>query len=416
MPVLKNTGGNLRILLAHNFYTVTGGAEVFYHEVGRVLASQGHDVAWFSCQEDSLETPWAEYFPTAADYRSGGPLKRVLGFPKMVYNRDAKEAMARLISDFKPDIIHAFGVYVRLTPAILDAARESGIPVVLSCNDYKHICPNYKLFHHGRICEECKGGRYQRALINRCCHGSVVYSGASMVEAYVHDVLDIWRKNVSCFLFASEFMAQKTGEFWGARSFRHEILRNPFDSAKYSLEGQVGGYALYFGRLIDEKGVHVLLDAVAMVPGLPLVVVGDGPDRLLLESIAQSCGLKNVSFVGAQWGEDLNRWLRDCRFVVVPSLWHENYPYVIFQAFAAGKPVVGSNRGGIPELVIHGERGLIYDATDIDALASSLLRMAEMDDAEIIRMGESARHFVEIEFNDEKFYSNLMEIYKGVLQ
>jgi glycosyltransferase involved in cell wall biosynthesis len=406
----------LRILLAHNFYTVTGGAEVFYHEVGRVLASQGHEVAWFSCQEDSLETPWAEYFPTATDYRGGGLLKRVLGFPKMVYNRDAKTAMARIIADFRPDIIHAFAVYVRLTPAILDAARGAGIPVVLSCNDYKHICPNYKLFHHGRICEECKEGQYHRALANRCCHDSSAYSGASMVEAYVHNALDIWRKNVSCFLFASEFMARKTGEFWGADSFRHEILRNPFDSAKYRLEGRIGDYALYFGRLIDEKGVNVLLDAAAKVPELPLVVVGEGPDRQLLESQARSLGLEHVQFVGAQWGDNLNRWLRDCRFVVVPSLWHENFPYVIFQAFAAGKPVVGSNRGGIPELVIEGERGLIYEATDTEALASALLLMRKAGDAEMHRMGEAARHFVETEFNDEEFYSRLMEIYKGVLQ
>ena len=404
----------MRILLAHNNYTVTGGAEVFYHEVGRILAENGHEIAWFSCHEAGLDTPWAKYFPPAPDYQSGGLLKRAIGFPTMVYNRQAKQAMARLIADFKPDVIHAFATYVRLTPSILDAAREAGIPVVLSCNDYKHICPNYKLFHHGLICEECNGGHYYRALANRCCHGSSAYSAASMLEAYAHSAMNIWRKNVSCFLFASEFMAHKTEEFWGKESFRYEMLRNPFESEKYRLDGPVGDYVLYFGRLIDEKGVDVLLEAAELAPEVPVVIIGDGPDREKVDKRAAE--LPNVRFLGPKWGAELNDWLRAARAVVVPSLWHENFPYVIFQAFAAGKPVLGSNRGGIPELVAAGERGWIYEATDAAALADLLRKITAMPNETLLNIGLATRRYVEDEFNDRVFYKRLMEIYKGVQQ
>ena len=401
----------MRILLAHNNYTVTGGAEVFYHEVGRVLEENGHEVAYFSCQEDGLDTPWAEYFPPAQSYSSGGVVSRALGVPAIIYNRKAKAQMARLIADFKPDVIHAFAIYVRLTPSILDAAREAGVPVVLSCNDYKHICPNYKLYHHGHICEECKGGRFHRALINRCCHGSLAISAASMVEGYVHNTLDIWRKNVSCFLFASEFMAAKTKEFWGSDSFTYDMLPNPFDADKFRLNGEVGDYVLFFGRLIDEKGVDVLLEAAALVPDLPIVVIGEGPDRAVLEQ--QGAGLPHVRFVGPQWGDELNNWLKDARAVVVPSVWHENFPYVIFQAFAAAKPVLGSNRGGIPELVKNGH-GWIYDALNVDSLAKGLRHVRDLPDARISEMGAVAQKFVSDEFNDAAIYARLINIYKRV--
>ena len=153
----------MKVLLAHNYISVRGGAEVFYHEVGRTLAEAGHQVAYFSPLEEGNENEWKDYFPPEVRYDQDNLVRRVGRIGSMIYNRTAKEEFARLIRDFKPDLIHAFSIYVRLTPAILDAARKAKIPVVMSCNDYKHICPNYKLYQHGRSCEECKGGRFYRA-------------------------------------------------------------------------------------------------------------------------------------------------------------------------------------------------------------------------------------------------------------
>ncbi len=405
----------MRIILCHNNYKVAGGAEVFYHEVGRVLAEQGHEVAYFSAANDAVDSKWRDYFPVVASYQTGGLINKVINFPRMVYNRDAKRAMAKLIADFKPDIVHAFAIYVQLTPSILDAAREAGVPVVMSCNDYKHICPNYKLYHHEKLCEECQGGKFYRPLINRCCHDSLSYSLASSIEAYAHDWMNIYRKNVHTFLFASEFMAQKTDAFWGKGSFKWRILRNPYDALKHSASLETGEYALYFGRIIDEKGVNVLLDASALARDVPLVIVGDGPDLDMLKRQADDQGLSHVKFLGAKWGAELDEILRKSRFVVVPSLWHENFPYVILQAFAMGRPVIGSNRGGITELVAHGERGLVYEANDANALAQAMQKLM-IDDAMTQEMGGEAKRYADAEFNDLRFYANLMQIYDEVLK
>lgn len=321
--------------------------------------------------------------------------------------------MSRLIADFKPDIIHGFAIYVRLTPAILDAAREANVPVVLSCNDYKHLCPNYKLFHHGQICEDCKGGKFYNALKNRCCHDSTAISAASMVEGYVHNWMNIWRKNVSCFLFASEFMAAKTEEFWGKGTVDIDFLRNPFNADKHDVAPNVGEYILYFGRLIDEKGVDVLLDAAALAPDVPVVVVGEGPDRADLEKRAQT--MPNVRVVGPAWDDDLSKWLHGARAVVIPSLWHENFPYVILQAFAASKPVIGTNRGGIPELVEAGPHGWIYEAYDAAALAEVMQQVQALPEATLADMGAAAKTYVVQEFTDDKIYQRLEQIYERIL-
>ncbi len=409
----------MRVLLAHNNYTVQGGAEVFFHEVGRVLEENGHEVAYFSAAEEGLDVPHADLFPQAADYRSGSLLKRATKLPKMIYNREAKAAMAKMIARFKPDILHAFAVYVRLTPAIFEAASEAGVPVVVSCNDYKHICPNYKLFHHGQICMECKGGRFHRALVNRCCHGSAAISAASMAEAYIHERYNLWRGQVNTFLFASQFMAETTRDFWADKpeDIRIDYLRNPFDAEKNHVAANVGDYLLYFGRLIDEKGVDVLLDAAEHAPDVPVVVVGDGPDLAKLE--ARAAGLDNVRVVGPAWGEDLHRWLHGARAVVVPSIWHENFPYVILQSFAASLPVITSQRGGMPELVHpdtgQGPFGWTYEATDATALAAQMRDVMALPDDQIAAMGAAAFAYVSAEFSDTAIYERLSMIYNEVL-
>jgi glycosyltransferase involved in cell wall biosynthesis len=405
----------MRIILAHNNYNIKGGAEVFYHQVGEVLESQGHEVAYFSAADDQAETKWRSYFPPVSLYKQGTFSSKILNFSNMVYNHKAKFQMSRLIKDFKPDIIHAFAIYIQLTPSILDAAREAGVPAVMSCNDYKHICPSYKLFHHGKLCDECRGGKYYRATVNRCSHDSYTYSIGSTVEAYIHEKINVYRKNVHTFLFASEFMAHKTEEFWGKDSFRWKILRNPFDATIYPDKISIGNYALFFGRLIEEKGVDILLAAAKLNPDIPIVIVGDGPDQSQLLAQAKSLGLNHIQFLGPKWGNELDIILLNCRFVVVPSLWHENFPYVILQSFAMGKPVIGSNRGGIPELVVHGERGLIYEANDPAALSTAMGTLMRNESLSL-QMGTEAKRFVNSNFNAKQFYQSLMKIYNEVLQ
>ncbi len=405
----------MKILLAHKYFKLTGGAEVFFFETARVLEAHGNEVSFFSTNDsENKKTKFNSYFVDPPNYAVGNFLSRIFNIGRMVYSFSAKKKFKRLIEEIKPDIIHVFAIHVHLTPSILTAAYEAGVPVVMSCNDYKHICPNYKLYHHGHICTECRGKRFYKAIVNCCCKDSLVFSVASSLEAYVHNMLDIYRKYVHTYLYASEFMAKETELFWGRDSFRWELLRNPFDSRKYPLSVGCEDYALFFGRLVDEKGVDVLIRAAEFSPEVKIKIVGSGPDEESLHTLSQQLSLKNVEFLGPMWGDDLDSILARARFVVVPSVWHENFPYVINQAFAFGKPVIGADRGGIPELVSHGERGLIYPAQDEKALATAMIELWTNPNR-TTAMGRAAKLFSDDEFNDERFYERLMTIYKGVL-
>ncbi|MBN1364469.1 MAG: glycosyltransferase family 4 protein [Syntrophaceae bacterium] len=406
----------MKVLLVHKFFHVTGGAEVFFFETGRVLEKYGCEVAYFSTiNERNRPSSYTKYFTHAPDFQSGNLLKRVRAIFRIVYSYEAKEKFTELLNDFRPDIVHIFAMFTHISPSILDACREVGVPVVISCNDYKHICPNYKLFHHGHLCEDCKGGRFYNTVRNKCCQNSLVYSVASCIESTSHHALNILRKNVHTFFFASEFMARKTEEFWGKDSFRWAKLLNPFDSTKYPLCKEYDDYFLFFGRFVEEKGADVLLQAMRQIPEPKLVLVGDGPQIEQLKGLAAQLGLENVEFIGPQWGEALDQILMRARFVVMPSVWHENFPYVIVQAFAMGKAVIGTDRGGIPELIKDKENGFVYPAHDPDTLAKRIEKLW-LNPELAVEMGTKAKAYADDQFNDQKFYETLISNYESIVK
>lgn len=406
----------MKILLVHKFFHVTGGAEVFFFETGRVLEQYGHNVAYFST-ESPLNTPssYSSYFVNPPDYKNGNLLKRITAIKNIIYSHETKENITRLLKDFKPDIVHVFAMFTHLSPSLLDACREMDIPVVMSCNDYKHICPNYKLYHHGKLCEACKGGKYYNALLNRCCQDSVAFSLASFLESTAHHSMNILRKNVHTFLFAGEFMAKKTEEFWGTDTFRWAKLLNPFDSTKYEASYKYSDYILFFGRLVEEKGADILIKAMKYVPNARLLLVGDGPQLTQLKNLSINLNLRNIEFTGPKWGKEMDLLIENARFVVVPSLWHENFPYVIVQSFAMAKAVIGTDRGGIPELIIDGEYGYIYSANDAEDLSKKINELWSNPDL-AVDMGKKAKEYADSIFNDNVFYETLMSIYQGIVK
>lgn len=210
-------------------------------------------------------------------------------------------------------------------------------------------------------------------------------------------------------------MAKKTEEFWGKGSFRWAKLLNPFDSTKYAASGEYSDFFLFFGRLVEEKGVDILLKAMKDAPGARLVLVGDGPQFDSLQKLSQELSLKNVEFAGPKWGDELDQLLKHARFVVIPSIWHENFPYVVVQSFAMAKAVIGTDRGGIPELIKDGEYGYIYPADSPEELADKINTLWN-NPLMAVDMGKKAKIYADSVFNDNLFYETLIDIYRGVVK
>lgn len=390
----------MKVILVHNNFSITGGAEVFFHETARILKDNGHEVALFCSHEEEIKSVWKDYFPKTIDYKKN-KLHAILNFNEIIYSLKSKRSFANLVNDFKPDLVHVFGIYVKLTPSILHVCKKNKIPVLMSCNDYKHITPNYKLFP-----KSSRKKSSQKVFINK----QNLFNVGNYIEFKFHEKMNIYRKNIDEFLFASNFMAVETEKHWGANTFKWSILKNPFNSLKYKPGRIDGNYYLYFGRLSKEKGVDILIKAASENSHCKLKIVGDGPEKNNLIDLSKKLKTNNIEFCGPLWGSELDKVLYGSRFTVVPSIWHENFPYVILQSFAMAKPVIGSRVGGIPELIKDNYNGLVYDFDNVNELASKIKFLWD-NNSVAINMGQKAKLVSDKNFNDEVFYNNIINIY-----
>lgn len=408
----------MKILLVHKFWRKTGGAENYFQDTATILRANGHEIKIFTTDfpaansSDVFVRDENIVFGVYENYLDGNIFKRLTSVPEIIYSKKNKVLFGKLLDSFKPDIVHVFAIFTTITPSVLDACGERNIPVVMSCNDYKHICPNYRLFHNGKICEACKGNKFYNAALKNCCKHSLGVSVVSAIESYAHHFSGVVKNNVSAFLFETKFMLEKTKEFWGDK-YKYEFVGKPFDVKQFNPSAQNKNYVLYAGRLSDEKGVDVLIKAMQYNHDIPLVIAGSGPEEEKLKRLTSSLQLANISFKGNVNANEMKQLMSDCSFVVIPSVWYENFPYVLAEAYAHAKPVIGSNMGGILEYIIESETGVIYNSYNEKELAEKIKQLFS-DKERILIMGKNARVYAEAIFSTQSFFQNIMKIYTRI--
>ncbi len=399
----------MRILLINKYLFSKGGAERHFFALQQLLERRGHEVIVFAMEHpQNVPSPYAGYFASRTDFEhvrfSWNGLRAAA---RMIWSFEAARKIDALIRATRPDIAHIHNIYHQISPSILPVLKKHGIPVVMTAHDFHLISPNYNLFHDGAICERCKPTRYYRAIFHRCIKHSLVASMIAATAQYLHRWLNVYRKNISACISPSKFLLQTMHE-WNTRFAREYILTN-FVAMQNDPNPAPGEYFLYLGRLSPEKGVDVLLEAAQSVFSR-IVIAGTGPEDRRLRNMAAEHSLKNVVFVGYQTADAVQRLLRGCRAVIAPSRGYEHCPLAILEAFAAGKPVIASRIGGIPELVVDGTNGLLITAGNAEQLAAAMNTLAT-DDARSRMLGENALRSAR-KCDPEQYYQQLMHVYE----
>jgi glycosyltransferase involved in cell wall biosynthesis len=169
-------------------------------------------------------------------------------------------------------------------------------------------------------------------------------------------------------------------------------------------------FALFVGRLCEEKGVRQLLRAWQRLPQIPLVIIGDGP----LRKEAQRSAGKNVTFTGELPATETLARVKAARFLVCPSVFYETFGMTVLEAAACGVATIGSRLGAIPELVQDGRTGLLFDPQNCDELAEKA-EWAWSHPVTMNEMGAAARRQYLKHFSAAKAYQGLMALYASVV-
>ena len=415
----------MRVLFLNNFFYLRGGSERVLFEEMRMLKEAGHEVAVFSrANRQNEASEYERYFPPDIDTETGGISLRTLKTAKeLIYSASAKEGIEKLVEQFKPDIAHAHNIYGRLSLSVLDGLKEKRVPTVLTLHDYKLLCPNYLMLNHGEICERCKGRKFRNAFYTRCHKNSYPASAIYAFESWFNHSFGKYN-SVRAFISPSRFLHEKAVDF-GLDPKRVDFIPNFIDTKKIPISDAPGAHLLYLGRLSPEKGITTLLRAftilcsVHLSPKLgnidiPLLIVGDGPLRRDLEA-AFARSDDHIRFSGYLSGKLLKDAITGARAVVMPSEWYENAPLSLIEAFAYGKPVIGTRIGGIPEMIDDGLNGLLFEPGNVEDLKDKLAIAMNLSDMEIRKMGMAAREKIEKEYNAELHYERLVAVYQRAI-
>jgi glycosyltransferase involved in cell wall biosynthesis len=401
----------MKVLLINKFFFPFGGTETAFFQTARLLRDQGHEVVFFSMVHPrNLESRDSRFFVSRVDFEEmNGWRKNVRGVKRILFGREPRLKLAELLRTEKPDVAHLHNIYHHLSAAIIRTLKEHGIPVVMTLHDYKVVCPAYKLFNSGKTCEKCRGARFFHCFLNRCVKGSYLKSLVCSLE------MSLQRRyylQVDRFIVPSLFLTAKAKEMGFSGNCTHIAnftYFTPLEAAPSPSAPQV----VFFGRLVEEKGVALLIEAMKGV-GADCLIVGDGPLLKKLQAQAARTPEARVRFLGHQTYPLLQRIIRCSSMVVVPSIWYENNPFAVIEAFALGVPVLAARIGGIPELVIDGETGRLFkagDSTDLRAKIGSLLA-----DPGLGRdLAARAHSHLERNFSSAEHGARLLRLYRDLL-
>src|SRR5215471_7902742 len=330
----------------------------------------------------------------------------------VVWNSGCRREFSQLLKDARPDVVHVHNTFMMISPAIYSACQEARVPVVQTLHNYRLLCPAANFFRDGQICEECMTHSLVRGIAHACYHESFLATATVACMLKVHRALGTWHHAVNTYIVLSNFSKQRF--IAGGLPQEKIVIKPNFVDPDPGPRSSDGEYALFVGRLSEEKGLKTLLAACKHTPRVSLVIVGDGPLRQELQACAQRLDLHNVVFRGRLPRQDIEAVLKNARFLVQPSECYENFPMTVVEAFACGIPVIGSRIGALKEIVTDGQTGLQFKPGDSEDLAAKIDWAWQHGEA-TRAMGQRARHEFEGKYTAEKNYGHLVELYGRVL-
>lgn len=383
----------MRILQIHTAYRQQGGEDVIADIEASLLRDSGHEVL----QHHAANSQHA--------------LQTLAGLTLAPWNPVTARAVRRVAREFKPDVAHVHNTWFQLSPSVLTAIHSLGVPVVMTLHNYRLLCANAMLLRDGKVCEDCVGTHPWRGVQHRCYRGSTALSVIAASTISMGRARHVWDSSVDSFIAPSAFLAEKLA---AGGVTRRRIVVKPHgvaDPGKRERRPSDSSTVLFVGRLSPEKGISVLIKAWANArpSGLELVVVGDGPQRALLEGF----GTPGVRFLGWRERHEVQRLMLSARALAFPSIWYEGLPSTLLEAFAAGLPVLASDIGGAAEIARMLGRQWVVASGNVSAWEASVAGLASS--IAVDAAGSRGRQLYDSHFTLELSRSRLLEIYAGAI-
>ncbi len=380
------------MLQVHNRYRQLGGEDGVVASEADLLRRNGHEVI--------------EHFASNPD--GAGAAASLAMAP---WNPASARAMRSAVHESAPDVAHVHNTWFTLSPSVLGALHRSNVPVVMTLHNYRLVCVNALVFRDGKPCQDCVGHSPLPGIRHRCYRDSALQSAAAAATLSFNRARGTWVNSVDRFIAPSRGL-RDTLVAGGLPADRFIVRPHAVaDAGPRSRPPSSSSTVLCVGRVSDEKGVDVLLEAWARARprDLELVVVGDGPRREDLERRA----IDGVRFAGWLPHEEVRALMLGSRALMFPSVCFEVFPMTLVEAMSAGLPVIASAHGGSAEIV--GQVGPEWLAAP-GRVEAWVERLANLGDAAALdAAGARAREIYASQYASAHGVESLIDAYQAAI-
>lgn len=384
----------MRIIVVHNFYQQPGGEDQVFNDEVRLLTRFGHEVQTFEVHNDLIkeQNAWTQLRAT-------------------FWNRRLANALGEKIASHQAEVVHFHNTFPLISPGAYYAARRAGAAVVQTLHNYRLICPGALLYRDQSPCERCVGSWLSLpGIVHGCYRNSRAVTAVTAGMLAFHRIIRTWKNRVDLYLALSEFGRQRFIQ-GGLPDDRIMVKPNFLNDDPGAGHGE-GNYALFVGRLTQDKGVETLLQAWPMVKhALKLKIVGDGPlSEQVKASATQDTG---IEWLGRQPASHVVELMKEATCLIVPSRWYEGHPRTIVESLACGTPVIASRIGAIPES-LPDKHDLFFEPGNPFQLAAVVNRYLSRNECSWYRA--TARQTFLERYTDQIGYQNLEKAYRQALR
>jgi glycosyltransferase involved in cell wall biosynthesis len=416
----------MKILIVNYRFFVSGGPERYLFNIMSLLERKGHTVIPFSVQNHHNQpSAYSDYFMSPVgegkevyfnEYNKRNPKTLWKTFSRMFYSREAKRKLTKLIRDTRPDLVYVLHYQNKMSASVFDAAAACNVPVIHRVSDFSQLCANGLFYRpvEKDTCERCLKGTKLNAVRYKCVHNSYMLSAVKAASLKLQQLMRLDKK-IAAYVVPSGFTISKLAlSGLPAAKLHHIPTFFNFSTKQHDMPVTYGNYALFVGRVEEEKGLQTLVDAFIDTPYALKIVGGSssGFDEKLKSCLRGK--VHQIEFLGQLPFNDIQQYLAGCAFTVMPTEVYDNFPNTVLESYAFSKPVLATNVGSLREIVSDGETGLLFPLKDAAALRAQVHALME-DPARCRKLGEGAFRKLNNSYSEEQHYTKLMHCFESVI-
>jgi len=387
----------MKILMCHNYYKNRGGEDVAFDNEVETLKKWGYDVVLYNKNNTHIKS-------------FSKKIKVFFGF---LFSINTFKEIEIILKKEKPDIAHIHNIFSLISPSIYFALKKNKIPIIQTIHNYRFFCSNGLCLRNKKVCIRCKKLKFFN--IFKICNTKKFYDFFLSITIYLLRKFSIYNNLIDYFIVPSIFVKNMLLEC-GFDKQKVIVKRIPLNCTNIVLPKNLDNfiknekYFLFIGRLSEEKGIIPLIKLFKEINKIKLKILGEGPLMAYILKFLQYNKLNNIEVYGYVEESFKNILIFNSLSVIFPSIGFETCGLVMVESLKLGTPVIVKNISALPEPIIDGYSGFIYN--NLKQLEKVILKLYNMKLSDRYEMRENCqKSFLEF-FNEDKNFKIIADIYE----